>query len=80
MAEFVQLNDDNVVIQCIIVADKDAPDEATGIAFCKSLFGSDTTWLETKEDLSFRGQDAGKGYTYDSSNNQFVPPRPLDKD
>ena len=45
MAEviFAQLNDSNVVTQVIVVSPDNAPDEATGIAFCKSLFGSDTT-------------------------------------
>ena len=47
MAEFAQLNDDNIVTNVIDVADDDAPDEATGIAFCKNLLGEGTSWVQT---------------------------------
>ena len=42
MAHFAQINDDSIVTTVIVVADEDASDEAAGIAFCKSLPGSDS--------------------------------------
>ena len=44
MAHFAQLDDNNVVINVVVVADSDAPNENAGIAFLKSLMGDDTNW------------------------------------
>jgi hypothetical protein len=50
MATFVQLDENNIVLNTIVVADSDTrneqgiEDEAVGIAFCKNLFGQDTIW------------------------------------
>ena len=41
--------------------------EAKGIAFCQSLFGADTRWVQTSYNGSFRGKYAGIGDTYDGS-------------
>jgi len=79
MTEFAQLNDSNIVLQVIVIADSNAPDEATGIAFCKSLVGSDTTWLQTTLDRSFRGAHGGIGDWYDADNDQFVAPKPVER-
>ena len=75
---FAQINDDSIVINVIRVDDTDAPNEAAGIAFCKSLLGSDTNWVQTAKDGSLRFRYAGKGMKYDSSNNVFymVSPYP----
>ena len=59
MAHFAQLNDSNVVINVIVVADSDAPNEAAGIAFCKNLQGADTNWVQTSYNTY-----AGKHYTF----------------
>lgn len=76
MKYFAQINDNNIVTQVIVIADSDATDEATGIAFCKSLYGSDTDWVETKIDGSVHTRYAGKGMYYDSSRDAFYPPKP----
>ena len=47
MAHFAQLDENNIVIQVTVVSNDDAPDEATGIAFCKAIYGSDTNWKQT---------------------------------
>ena len=53
MAHFAQLNENNEVIAVNVIADSDCQDsdgnesEAVGIAFCKTLWGADTTWLQT---------------------------------
>ena len=65
MAHFAKLNSDNVVEQVIVVNNEEVPDEATGIAFCKSLFGEETEWIQTSYNGNFRGQFAGVGMTYD---------------
>lgn len=64
MAHFARL-ENNVVTQVIVVDNNEAPDEATGIAFCKSLFGDDTEWVQTSYNNNFRGIFAGIGITYD---------------
>lgn len=48
--------------------------EAKGLAFCQSLFGSDTKWVQTSYNANFRGKYAGIGDTYDAENNVFVTP------
>ena len=73
MAHFAQLNDSNVVISVNVIADADCLDdngnesEAIGIAFCKSLWGSDTNWKQTSYNNNIRKNFAGIGYTYDQT-------------
>ena len=53
MAHFAQLDENNVVIAVNVIADSDCLDsegnesEAVGIAFCKTLWGNYTTWVQT---------------------------------
>lgn len=70
MAHFAQLKD-NVVTQVIVVNNEEVPDEATGIAFCKSLFGEDTEWVQTSYNSNFRGTFAGVGMIYDPIEDTF---------
>lgn len=64
MAHFARINN-GVVSQVIVVNNKEVPDEATGVAFCKSLFGEDTEWIQTSYNANFRGIFAGVGMIYD---------------
>lgn len=73
MAHFAQLKD-NVVTQVIVVNNEEVPDEATGIAFCKFLFGEDTEWVQTSYNNKFRGKYAGIGMTYDKTKDEFIEP------
>lgn len=79
MAHFAQLDSTNKVIQVVVVAndvthDSDGVEqESLGVAFCKSLFGEDTKWLQTSYNASIRGVYAGIGMTYDEINNIFLP-------
>lgn len=75
---FAQLDDSNFVQQVICVAETDAPTEEAGIAFCKSLFGQDTNWLQTSYTGSFRRQYAGIGFQYIPERNIFFEPMPRD--
>lgn len=79
MAHFAKLNENNIVTKVIVVHNNELMDngvesEAKGIAFCKSLFGQDTRWVQTSYNGNFRGMYAGVGYTYDSTNDVFVSP------
>ena len=80
MAHFAQLDGSGTVLQVIVVNNDDCRDadgvekEEIGIAFCKSLFGEDTRWVQTSYNASFRGCYAGIGYTYDPVADVFIPP------
>lgn len=78
MAHFAQLDENNKVIQVIVIADKDTSDdkgkekEEIGIAFCQSLFGEDTKWVQTSYNRKMRGTFAGIGMTYDENLDEFL--------
>ena len=80
MAHFAQINSDNIVEQVIVVNnevlkdDKGVEQESIGVAFCQSLFGSDTNWVQTSYNGNFRGRYAGAGMTYDPIKDEFIAP------
>ena len=80
MAHFAQLDENNVVVQVIVVDNKDTADasgvekEHIGAAFCERLFGG--TWKQTSYNGNFRKNYAGIGYTYNAGIDAFVPPKP----
>jgi hypothetical protein len=80
MAHFAQLDENNVVTQVIVVANKDTADasgvekEYIGAAFCERLLGG--TWKQTSYNGSMRKRYAGIGYTYNAELDAFVPPKP----
>jgi len=80
MAHFAQIDSDNIVRQVIVVNnevlhdDKGIEQEALGAAFCQSLFGADTNWVQTSYNGNFRGRYAGTGMTYDPIKDEFVSP------
>jgi hypothetical protein len=79
MAHFARV-EDNIVRQVIVVnnevlENKSFPEsEPIGIAFCKSLYGADTNWLQTSYNSNFRGKYAGNGDTYDPVLDIFTNP------
>ena len=79
MAHFAKIKD-GIVEQVIVVNNDVIKDgngdeqESVGIAFCKSLYGQDTTWVQTSYNGSFRGEFAGTGYVYDPVLNIFTTP------
>lgn len=78
MAHFAELDENNIVLRVLVIADKDTADdkgnekEEIGIAFCKSLFGEDTKWVQTSYNGNFRGHFAGVKDLYDAENDTFV--------
>jgi hypothetical protein len=82
MAHFAQLDENNNVLQVIVVSNSDIDNlpfpesEPVGIAYCKSLFGDDTSWLQTSYNNSFRRQYAGIGSFYLQSLDIFTEAQP----
>ena len=81
MAHFALIKN-NLVQQVIVVGNADLTNsegneqEALGIAFCHSLFGSDDTWVQTSYNGNIRKNFAGIGNTYDLTRDAFIAPKP----
>ena len=82
MAHFAKIDDNSIVQQVVVIANEDCQDsdgnesEAVGIAFCRSLFGADTNWVQTSYNNRTRQNYAGVGMKYDSTNNVFYASSP----
>jgi len=82
MAHFAELDENNVVLRVIVVHNNELIDkngvesEAKGIAFCQSLFGANTRWVQTSYNGNFRKRYAGIGSFYDAKNDAFINPKP----
>jgi len=81
VAHFAKLDENNVVTQVIVVANKDTSDasgvekEHIGAAFCERLFGG--TWKQTSYNGNMRKNYAGIGFSYNADIDAFVPPKPF---
>lgn len=84
MAHFAQLDQNNIVIQVIVVANQELIDsdgkesETKGILFCQSLYGSDSVWKQGSYTGSIRKNYPGVGYSYDVNRDAFIPPQPFE--
>jgi len=80
MAHFAELDENNVVLRVIVIADKDTADadgveqESIGVTFCENLYGG--TWKQTSYNNNIRGQFAGVGSIYDADTDVFIDPDP----
>ena len=79
MAHFAQLNDQNIVMQVIVVANEELlvdgiESEAKGIEFCQSLLAGN--WKQTSYNGNIRKNYAGIGFTFDEERNAFIPEQP----
>ena len=79
MAHFARIENNKVaeviVINNEVLENKEFPEsELIGIAFCKSLYGEDTNWLQTSYNSNFRGRYAGSGMIYDAELDIFTFP------
>lgn len=83
MAYFAELDADNIVTQVISVSNDTIDNlpfpesEPVGIEFCRSLFGAETNWAQTSYNRNFRYNYAAIGFTFDSTANAFIPPKPF---
>ena len=81
MAHFCKLDENNVVTEVHVVANRDTSDangvekEYIGQAFLEKLFGG--TWKQTSYNGTIRKNYAGIGYTYNADIDAFVPPQPF---
>jgi hypothetical protein len=63
-----------IVINNEVLENKPFPEsEPIGIAFCKSLYGEDTEWIQISYNGNFRGRYAGVGSVYDPELDEFDP-------
>ena len=92
MAHFAELNSDNIVIYIAVIdnhriIDSDGNEsESLGIAYCKKLFSSTNTWVQTSYNTRggvhslggtpLRKNYVGEGYKYYSEHDLFAPPQP----
>ena len=81
MAHFCKLDENNVVTEVHVVANRDTSDangvekEYIGQAFLEKFFGG--TWKQTSYNGNIRKNYAGIGYTYNADIDAFVPPKPF---
>ena len=86
MADFVKLDENNVVVQGIVINDNECPTEQAGVDFINNLFRTNDVWKKTDPrthegtqldgGTQFRKNFAGIGYTYDEEKDAFIPPKP----
>jgi hypothetical protein len=81
MAHFAELDENNVVVQVIVVDNKDCCDangvekEHIGAAHCEWLLGG--RWVQTSYNGSFRKRYAGIGMTYNEDLDAFIAQKPF---
>jgi len=90
MAHFVRLDSDNKVIEVVVLNNEVITDEngeeqeQLGIDFLSNLNGvgritiEGESWKQTSYNRNFRKNYPGKGFTYDSERDAFIPPKPYD--
>ena len=90
MAHFVEIDASNIVLQVVVLDDKDTQDESgnelesVGAKYLSDGFGG--TWKKTSYNTHggvhslggtpFRKNYAGIGYSYDAAKDAFIPPKP----
>jgi|TARA_Y100000296_G_scaffold52701_1_gene60297 hypothetical protein len=83
MAHFAELDENNVVLRVLSVANSDIQDESgdeqesLGISFLQNLFGENTVWKQTSYNETIRKNYAAIGATYDASRDAFIPSKPF---
>lgn len=84
MAHFAQLDESNVVVNVLVVADEDCQDadgnesEAVGVAFCKNLLGQDIEFKQCSYNSNIRANYPFKKAVYDPVNDVFINPKEFD--
>lgn len=82
MAHFAKINNENIVEDVIVVADKDCgggeypASDNIGNVFLNSI-GLSGTWKQTSYNAKFRKSYAGIGFTYNAANDVFIAPKPF---
>ena len=76
---FAKIGLDNIVLGVVVVDDSNSSNEAAGASYLKNAFGHET-WKLCSKTGAFRALYPGNGCYYDSTNDIFYQPRPVDKD
>lgn len=71
MAHWAEIDKDNIVLR-VTVGDNNDPDE--GYQWLIDNLGG--TWIKTSYNNRIRKNFAGIGYTYDSTRDAFIAPKP----
>ena len=81
MAHFAKLGIDNIVLEILVINNVDTMTpqgeerEEIGVEFLRKLTGHET-WKQTSYSRSFRKNYAAIGFTYDSTRDAFISPKP----
>ncbi len=82
MAHFARLDDNNIVTEVTVVNNVDIhflpfpESEAFGVKICRDVSGHQK-WKQTSYNDNFRGNYAGLGFIYDTTNDVFYEPQPF---
>ena len=80
MAHFAEIDSNNVVLRVVVINNKVLLDgngveqESLGVSFLEGLYGG--TWKQTSYNGNRRKNYASAGFTYDSTRDAFIPPKP----
>jgi hypothetical protein len=73
MANFAEIDNNNIVLRVLRVPDEQ---EHRGHDFMANDLGLGGTWVQTSYNGTIRKNYAGIGYTYDSTRDAFIAPKP----
>jgi len=73
MAHWAEVNENNTVLR-VTVGDNNDPAGDEGYQWLIDNLGG--TWIKTSYNGNIRKNFAGIGYTYDSTRDAFIPPKP----
>lgn len=73
MANFAEIDDNNIVVRVLVVPDEQ---EHRGQEFLAEDLGLGGRWIQTSYNNRIRKQLAGIGYSYDPINDVFIRPQP----
>ena len=75
MAHFAEIDNNNTVVRVLVVPDNA---EDRGQDYLANDLGLGGTWVQTSYNARIRKNYAGIGYSYDSSRDAFIAPKPFD--
>jgi hypothetical protein len=85
MAHYAFLDENNIVTEVIVGKDEDQDGGNWEVRYgdirghtCKRTSYNTHGNVHRLDGTAFRGNYAGKGYTYDASKDAFIPPQPFD--
>ena len=75
MAHFAEINTENKVVRVLVVPNSE---EHRGQEYLSNDLGLGGIWIQTSYNNNIRYNYAGIGYTYDSTRDAFIAPKPYD--